>query len=74
MIETNWIFGIAIMFGLALVLNHYTIDNIKGFFVFLTFFNAFVVYAGFLPYWSLILNIVVLTFIMYFELKNNQAR
>jgi len=57
------------MFGLALVLNHFTIDNIKGFFIFLTFFNAFVVFANLLPYWTLILNIVVLSFVMYFELK-----
>ena len=70
MVAYEWVFGISIMFGLALVLNYYTIDNIKGFFVFLVFFNAFVVYAYLLPYWTLILNIVVLTFIMYFELKN----
>ena len=61
------------MFGLALVLNHFTIDNIKGFFIFLTFFNAFVVFANLLPYWTLILNIVVLSFVMYFELKKNMS-
>jgi len=73
MIFYNWIFGISIMFGLALVLNHFTIDNIKGFFIFLTFFNAFVVFANLLPYWTLILNIVVLSFVMYFELKKNMS-
>lgn len=69
MVYIDWILGVSIMFGLALVLNYYTIDNIKGFFVFLTFFNAFVVFANLLPYWTLILNIVVLCFIMYVELS-----
>jgi len=69
MVSYEWIFGISIMFGLALVLNHYTYENLSGFFVFLTLFNAFVVWANLLPYWTLILNIVILCFIMYVELS-----
>lgn len=68
-ITYQWIFGISLMFGLALVLNYYTFENPKGFFVFLTLFNAFVVWSGFLPYWTLILNIIILTFIMYSEIN-----
>ena len=69
MVSYEWIFGIGLMFGLAFVLNHYTFEDSKGFFIFLTLFNAFVVYGNLLPYWTLILNIIILTFIMYFELS-----
>lgn len=57
------------MFGLALVLTHYTSQDLKGFMMFLTLFNAFVVWGDLLPYWTLILNIVILCFIMYLELS-----
>ena len=69
---TDWIIGVSLMFGLALVLNNYTFESLKGFFVFLTLFCAFVVWAGLLPYWTLILNIVILTFLMYAELRSGK--
>ena len=71
-ITYKWILGISLMFGLALVLNHYTFENTKGFFVFLTLFNAFIVYSDLLPYWTLILNIIILTFVMYFEVNSKR--
>jgi len=73
MIELDWIFGIALMFGLALVLNHYTFENSAGFFTFLTLFNAFVVWGNLLPYWTLILNIVILCFVMYLQLNQQKG-
>jgi len=73
MVSYEWIFGIALMFGLAFVLNHLTFEDSKGFFIFLTLFNAFVVYGNLLPYWTLILNIIILTFIMYFELNKKRT-
>lgn len=72
-ITYEWILGISLMFGLAFVMNHYTFENPKGFFIFLTLFNAFFVYGELLPYWTLILNILVLTFIMYIELTKNRS-
>ena len=69
----EWIIGISLMFGLALVLNHYTFEDMKGFFVFLTLFNAFVVWGDLLPYWTLILNIIILTFVMYFEVNSKRS-
>ena len=73
MTSYDWIFGITIMFGLALVLNFMTFNSIEGFFVFLTFFNIFVIYAGLLPLWSIILNIIVLSFIMYNQLNKKRG-
>ena len=60
------------MFGLALILNYYTFESLIGFFVFLTLFNAFVVWADLLPFWTIILNIVVLTYLMYAELRSGR--
>jgi len=73
MTEYNWILGISIMFGLALVLNKITFESMSGFFVFLTIFNAFVVYGGLLPLWSLILNLVSLIIIIYSEINQNRG-
>lgn len=67
---TEWILGVALMFGLAMVMNFYIDGSLKEFFVFLTLFNAFVVWAGLLPFWTLVLNIIVLCFIVYIELSN----
>jgi len=70
MITIDWILGISIMFGLALVMNFYISGSIKEFFIFLTFFNAFVVWSGLLPFWTLILNIIILCFIVYTEISS----
>ena len=69
MATVEWIIGLALMFGLALVMNRYTFESLQGFFVFLTIFNTFVIWAGLLPFWTLILNLIILTYIMYIELK-----
>jgi len=66
----GWIIGIALMFGLSLVLNYYTFESLKGFLIFLLLFNSFVVWADLLPFWSIILNIVIVTYIIYIEYKN----
>lgn len=61
------------MFGLALVLNKFTFESLAGFFIFLTIFNGFVVYANLLPLWSLILNLVILSIVIYNELTNKEV-
>ena len=63
----EWILGIGIMFGLAFVMTTLTFNNISCFFVWLTIFNTFVVWAGLLPLWTLILCIVILTVVIYYE-------
>lgn len=69
MTEYDWLLGIAIMFGLALTLNSMTFKDMKGFFIFLTIFNAFVVYGNLLPLWTLILNLILLITILYKEIN-----
>lgn len=70
MVGFEWILGVGIMFGLAFVMNVLTFDSMSSFFIWLTIFCAIVVWADLLPLWVLILCILVLTAIMYFESKN----
>lgn len=69
----DWIFGISIMFGLALVMNKYTFNTLPGFLIFLTIFNAFVVWGNLLPLWSLYLSLVALTIIIYSEIEKKRG-
>lgn len=73
MTEYNWILGLGLMFGLALIFNRITFESLSGFLIFLTFFNGFAVIGNLLPLWSLILNLVVLCFIMYFEINQKRS-
>jgi hypothetical protein len=57
------------MFGFGLVMTALTIKTVSSFFAWLTIFCGFVVWADLLPLWSLVLCIIILTTILYFELK-----
>lgn len=73
MFEYNWLIGLALMFGLALVMNKFTFESSAGFIIFLTIFNAFVVYADLLPLWSLVLSLIVFSIVIYQELSNEKG-
>lgn len=66
----EWILGIGIMFALAMIMNMMTYKNLTSFFIFLNIFNAFMVWANMLPLWSLVMNLIVLTLIMFFQFKS----
>lgn len=66
----QWMIGIGIMFGLALVMNVLTFNKATSFFVWLTIFSAFVVWGGLLPLWTLVMCLIVLTVVIYMELQN----
>jgi len=67
--ETDWIIGIALVFGLALVFTTLTEKNLVNFFVFLTIFNTFMVWNGFLTLWSIVLDLIILTVIAYLTIR-----
>ena len=69
----EWILGIGIMFGLAFVLTFITERNMVSFIAWLTVFNAFVVWAGLLELWTLILCIVFLVVVLFLELKGGNS-
>lgn len=72
MTSYDWIIGIGLMFSLALIFSKITYNNLLSFFIFLTFFSGFVVASELLPLWVLILNVVILTIFIYYQI--NQKR
>lgn len=69
----EWVLGIGLMFGLALVMSHLTRKTLSCFFIWLTVFNGFVVWGGLLPLWTLIVCVIVLIIIMYSEMTTNKG-
>ena len=52
------------MFGLALVMTYLTYKDTETFFIWLTIFSGFVVWAGLVDLWILIICLIVLTVII----------
>jgi len=69
----EWIIGLGIAFGLAFFLNYLTYNDLSTFFIFLTIFIAFMVWVDFLPLWSLILCLIILTIITYTNAKGKEV-
>ena len=69
-VEYEWIIGVGIMFGFAFSMSYIFYGDLDSFFAFLLIFNGFVCWAELLPLWTLILNILILTFIIYFSLRS----
>lgn len=63
-IDIGWIMGLAIMFGLALMMTYFTYQDTETFFIFLTIFCGFVVWGGLLDLWVLVLNLIILSVMM----------
>lgn len=57
--DENFIISFGILVGLALILNFLSVNNTKGFVVFLAFISGFLVYSGILDLWVLILTIII---------------
>lgn len=72
-IDINWIFGVGIMFMLALGMTYITYKDVETFFIFLTIFSGFVVWAGLLPLWVLVMCLIVLTLIMINNIKKGRG-
>jgi hypothetical protein len=67
----EWLIGLGLMFGLAFVMNLITFNKTNSFFVWLLIFNAMMVWGGLLELWTLVLCIIILSVIIFYEMKNN---
>ncbi|TET57866.1 MAG: hypothetical protein E3J52_09620 [Promethearchaeota archaeon] len=65
--------GLGLMFGLAFIMNLITFNKTNSFFVWLVIFNAIMVWGGLLELWTLILCIIILCVIIFFEMKTNKG-
>ena len=63
----EWILGIGIMFGLALVMTVVTKKTATSFMAWLFVFSGFVVASGLLELWVLILCLIGLIIAVFFE-------
>jgi hypothetical protein len=67
----EWLIGLGLMFGLAFVMNLITFNKTNSFFVWLLIFNAMMVWGGLLELWTLVLCIIILSVVIFYEMKNN---
>ncbi|MGB5911853.1 MAG: hypothetical protein WBH31_11720 [Promethearchaeia archaeon] len=65
----DWIIGMGLMFGLAFTFNYMTFKDLKAFFGYLMIFNAFIVWAGILPVWSLVICVIISSTIIYINFQ-----
>lgn len=68
----DWIFGLSVMFGLALLMTISSQKTTESFFVWLTIFAAFVVWSGLIDLWILILLIVVLVVLVFSNIQKKR--
>lgn len=66
----EWIIGLGLAFGLALIFTVLTSQDFNTFLVWLTIFIGFSIWAGLLPLWILILCIIILVIVIYLEIQN----
>lgn len=61
----EWVIGIGLTFGLSLLFNYLTKNDLRTFFIFFFVFTGFMVWAELLPLWSVIISLIFLIIIMY---------
>lgn len=69
----EWLIGLGLMFGLAFVMNAITFNRTNSFFVWLVIFNALVVWGGLLELWTLVLCLIILTVVIFYEMKSSKS-
>ena len=70
-IGLEWMIGIGLMFGLAFIFMFLTKKTVSSLFVWLVIFNAFMVWGNLLDLWTLVLTLIALVIIIYFEIKGS---
>ena len=70
---TSWLLGVGIMFGLAFLMTVLTFKDIESFFIFLTIFSGFVVYAGLLPFSILVICFIITLLIIINNIRKNRV-
>lgn len=70
--ELSSIFGISIAFGLAMLFTIYTFRTLNSFLIWLMIFISFTVWAGILPLWVLIFNMLILIIVIFLKYRSNR--
>ena len=72
--EATWLIALALVFALALFMTFLSDKQTDTFFIFLTIFVGFGVWAGVLDLWILILCIIIITLLIIMNIKSNAQR
>lgn len=67
--EIDWLIGLALMFSLAMLMTVLSTKDMEGFLVWLTIFSGFVIWAGLIDLWILILLIIVLVILIFSNIR-----
>lgn len=65
----EWVLGLGIVFGLAFVFTMLTEQDLTTFFIFLCAMDTFAVMTGLLPFWTLVVFIIILVILIYMKLS-----
>ena len=69
-LPANTMMGLGLMFILAFFMTYITYRNIRTFIIWLTLFSGFMVYAGLLDLWVMILCIIGMAIVIILKLFN----
>lgn len=69
----EWIIGAGVAFGFAFAFTYLMEQDLPVFIAFLTMFIGFVVWAGLLPMWTLIMCIIVLVAMIYMKAMEKKS-
>ena len=73
MAEYDWLLGIGIVFGLSLFLMVTGNQSLKSFITYMMIADGFVVSAGLLDVWTLILLLLINGYIFYGDVKKSRG-
>lgn len=72
-IEAEWIIILSLVFSLSLFMTFMTDKQTDTFFVFLTIFIGFAVFADLLDLWILIVCLIIITLLIIMNMKNKEG-
>lgn len=69
-ITVGWSIGLAVMFMLTLLMTYATYKDLETFFIWLNIFAGFVVWAGLVDLWVLVITLIALVLIIIIKIRN----
>jgi hypothetical protein len=73
-VSVSGLLGIGLLFSLSFMMTYLTSRDVEGFFIWLPVFAGFVVWAGLLPLWVLVLSVIVLVLITINRLRMRRVQ
>lgn len=65
----EWIFAIALIFGMPLVMSFLTGFSFEGYLAWMGFFDVFLVWKDLMPLWTLVAILLFVSILLFVKLK-----